>query len=184
MPETANYGFEYETPLTKPGITLTGDIDGSAPILAEQVDMTLAGIDSRLTGAEGTIAQLTETEAHDTGWLSLDSTPASGWAASISLYRQWGPIVGIRLQVQRTGSAITANASGNVVGDPLIVTINTAAARPDQVTVTLLHASVTSGAAIIDTNGQISLTDLNSNSSVGTDDYARVSHTYFVAGFN
>lgn len=184
MPESANYGFEYETPQSKPGITLTGDMDGSAPILAEQVDTVLSGIDSRLTGAEGSIAILQAASANDTGWLNLSSSPASGWIASISLYRRWGPIVALRLQLQRTGADITANASGNVVGDPTFVTINNVDARPDQPTVTLIHASVTSGGGVINTNGTISITDLNSNSSIGTDDLVRVSHTYFVSTFS
>lgn len=59
MPETANFGFEYETPQSKPGITLTGDADGSAPILAEQVDDALAAVDSRLTGVESSAASNT-----------------------------------------------------------------------------------------------------------------------------
>lgn len=52
MPETPIYGFSYETPQSKPGITLTGDIDGSSPILAEQVEAVAAAFDSRLTNVE------------------------------------------------------------------------------------------------------------------------------------
>ena len=52
MPETPIYGFSYETPQSKPGITLTGDIDGSSPILAEQVENVAAAFDSRLTAVE------------------------------------------------------------------------------------------------------------------------------------
>lgn len=52
MPETPIYGFSFETPQSKPGITLTGDIDGSSPILAEQVENVAAAFDSRLTAVE------------------------------------------------------------------------------------------------------------------------------------
>lgn len=52
MPETPIYGFEFETPQTKPGITLTGDIDGSSPILAEQVESVIAALESRVTSVE------------------------------------------------------------------------------------------------------------------------------------
>ena len=52
MPETPIYGLSFETPQSKPGITLTGDIDGSSPILAEQVEAVAAAFDSRLTAVE------------------------------------------------------------------------------------------------------------------------------------
>lgn len=52
MPETPIYGLSFETPQSKPGITLTGDIDGSSPILAEQVENVAAAFDSRLTSIE------------------------------------------------------------------------------------------------------------------------------------
>lgn len=52
MPETPIYGLSFETPQSKPGITLTGDIDGSSPILAEQVENVAAAFDSRLTAVE------------------------------------------------------------------------------------------------------------------------------------
>lgn len=52
MPETPIYGLSFETPQSKPGITLTGDIDGSSPILAEQVENVMAAFDSRLTAVE------------------------------------------------------------------------------------------------------------------------------------
>lgn len=52
MPQTPIYGFSFETPQTKPGITLTGDIDGSSPILAEEVEDVMAAFDSRLTSVE------------------------------------------------------------------------------------------------------------------------------------
>lgn len=52
MPQTPVYGFEFETPQTKPGITLTGDIDGSSPILAEQVESVIASLESRIVAME------------------------------------------------------------------------------------------------------------------------------------
>jgi hypothetical protein len=79
MPMTPTYGFEYETPLTKPGITLTGDSDGSSPILAEQVETALAGIDARLAAAEGDISVLQAASPSDTGLLGDDEpVPALG----------------------------------------------------------------------------------------------------------
>lgn len=48
MPNTANYGFAYETPTSLPGPTLTGGPNGGSQILAVQVDGVVAGIDGRV----------------------------------------------------------------------------------------------------------------------------------------
>lgn len=184
MPMTPTYGFEYETPLTKPGITLTGDSDGSSPILAEQVEIALAGVDSRLASVEGDVAILQGASATDTGWLSLSIAPAAGWTTASAVYRRWGPMVGIRVECERTGADIVANASGNIVGDPLAFTINTVEARPTQQWQMVLHASVTSGSCVINTAGAMNLTDLHSNSSILTNHFIRVSTMYFGPSFS
>lgn len=44
MPNTSNYNFEYESPSSLPGTTLTGGPGGGSPILAIQVDSALASI--------------------------------------------------------------------------------------------------------------------------------------------
>jgi hypothetical protein len=54
MPETPIYSLPFETPQSKPGITLTGDSDGSHPILAEAVEAVLASFEARLTAIETT----------------------------------------------------------------------------------------------------------------------------------
>lgn len=48
MPVTANYGFEYESPSSLPGITLTGGPGGSSPILAVQVDTQLSSVQAQV----------------------------------------------------------------------------------------------------------------------------------------
>lgn len=48
MPNTSNYNFEYESPSSLPGTTLTGGPGGGSPILAVQVDNALASIESRV----------------------------------------------------------------------------------------------------------------------------------------
>lgn len=184
MPETANFGFEYETPSSKPGITLTGDIDGSAPILAEQVDSVLTGIDTRLTAAEGSISILEAAASHDTGWVNLSVTAATGFSLNYALYRLWGPVVGIHLECARTGADIVANASGNVVGDPLVCTINTVAARPSQTIPIIGRASVTSATVDVFTTGEISISDMRTNSTLATDHNIRFSATYFGSTFS
>jgi hypothetical protein len=184
MPETANYGFEYETPSSKPGITLTGDIDGSAPILAEQVDSVLVGIDTRLTAAEGSISILEAAAAHDTGWIDLSVTAATGFSLVYAVYRLWGPMVSIDMQYIRTGADIVANASGNVVGDPLVCTINTVPARPSRTTPVIGRASVTSATVDMITNGEMNISDMRTNSTLATDNTLRFSVTYFGTTFN
>ena len=184
MPETATYGFEYETPQSKPGITLTGDQDGSAPILAEQVDSVLSGLDSRLTAAEGAITVLQSGSPSDTGWQTLNVAAGSGFTVLESIYRHWGPVVSIRLQLERIGADITANSSGNVTGDPTVCTISTASARPDRQRLVIARCFITSGSAQIGTTGVVAITDLHSNSSLRTGDDIRITDTYFVSTFN
>lgn len=183
MPETANYGFEYETPQSKPGITLTGDIDGSAPILAEQVDSVVAGIDTRLTAAEGSLANLEAAAVNDSGWIALSITPAGGYATTTALYRHWGPVVSIHIILTRTGGAFLANSAGNVT-DTTLCTIDTVAARSTQQTYTAIQMTATSGSAIVNTNGTVVITDMHANSAINTDDTVRIMTTYFVATAN
>lgn len=178
MPMTPTYGFEYETPLTKPGITLTGDSDGSSPILAEQVETALAGIDSRLAAAEGDIAALQTASPTDTGWLSLSASAGANFSVSSALYRRWGPMVTIAVTCERTGTALVIGATGNIIGDPTIATINTVEARPSQTWFPGYVATATSGGGVISTAGVINIADGNSNSTIATNDLLRVTATY------
>lgn len=180
MPETANYGFEYETPQSKPGITLTGDIDGSAPILAEQVDSALAGVDTRLTAAEGSISILEAGVVHDSGWLNMTVAPAGGYSVVQAIYRRWGPLVSIYIQLERTGGSFPANSQGNVT-DTNICTINTTEVRPSQLTHSLVRITLTSGTVDIGTNGIVTIVDMHSDSVISTNDNLRIAHTYFTA---
>jgi hypothetical protein len=180
---TPTYGFEYETPLTKPGITLTGDSDGSSPILAEQVETVIAGVDSRLAAAEGDIASLQTTSPTDTGWIALTVAAASGYSVTTSLYRQWGPVVSVHIVLTRTGGAFAANSAGNVT-DTILCTINTVEARPSQTTYCAVQCSVTSGTVVANTSGTILIADMHSTSTVSTDDILRIDNTYFVSTFS
>lgn len=65
MPVTTNWGFEYESPSSLPGITLTGGPGGGSPILAVQVDTALNTVTGRIddvedgiTGLEADVADL------------------------------------------------------------------------------------------------------------------------------
>lgn len=48
MPNTSNYNFEYESPSSLPGTTLTGGPGGGSPILAIQVDSALAAVSAQV----------------------------------------------------------------------------------------------------------------------------------------
>lgn len=47
MPNTSNYNFEYESPTSLPGTTITGGPGGGSPILAVQVDTALASVETK-----------------------------------------------------------------------------------------------------------------------------------------
>lgn len=47
MPNTTNYNFEYESPTSLPGTTLTGGPGGGSPILAIQVDTALSSVETK-----------------------------------------------------------------------------------------------------------------------------------------
>lgn len=48
MPNTTNYDFEYESPTSTPGTTITGGPGGGSPILAVQVDTALASVETKV----------------------------------------------------------------------------------------------------------------------------------------
>jgi hypothetical protein len=56
VPNTSNYAFEYESPSSLPGTTLTGGPGGGSPILAVQVDSTIAAIETRVDNNTDSIA--------------------------------------------------------------------------------------------------------------------------------
>lgn len=77
MPETPIYALPFETPQSKPGITLTGDSDGSHPILAEAVEAVLASFEARLTAIETTGYRLFTTLIYDVAGSTTAFTKAS-----------------------------------------------------------------------------------------------------------
>lgn len=58
MPVTTNWGFEYESPSSLPGITLTGGPSGASPILAVQVDAALNTVSGRIDDVESDIVAI------------------------------------------------------------------------------------------------------------------------------
>jgi hypothetical protein len=56
MPNTTNYSFEYESPSSLPGTTLTGGPGGTSPILAVQVDAALFDLEQTTQNNAASIA--------------------------------------------------------------------------------------------------------------------------------
>jgi hypothetical protein len=82
MPITPIYGLPFETPQSKPGITLTGDSDGSAAILAEQVEAVLAAFEARLTAFETTGYRLLTTIYYTSGATAFTKASYTGFRAA------------------------------------------------------------------------------------------------------
>lgn len=58
MPVTPSWGFEYESPSSLPGITLTGGPGGASPILAVQVDAALNTVTGQINAVESDITTI------------------------------------------------------------------------------------------------------------------------------
>lgn len=82
MPNTPIYGLPFETPQSKPGITLTGDSDGNAAILAEAVEAVLATFEARLTEIETTGYRLLTTVYYTTGVTVFTKASYDGFKAA------------------------------------------------------------------------------------------------------
>lgn len=90
MPNTSNYGFDYESPSSLPGVTLTGGPTTSSPVLAVQVDAALASLDntvqnqaSDITALEASIVAGTASITNLTNW-SRRGTVSFTFASSTS----------------------------------------------------------------------------------------------------
>ncbi len=84
MPNTSNFGFDYESPTSLPGTTLTGGPTTTMPILAVQVDAALGSLESTVSDQATTIATLQASVAANqtsitnlTNWTKLGSTNVS-----------------------------------------------------------------------------------------------------------
>jgi hypothetical protein len=66
VPNTTNYAFEYESPTSLPGTTLTGGPGGGSPVLAIQVDTALASVEAKTDVNASNIATNTAAIAANT----------------------------------------------------------------------------------------------------------------------
>lgn len=95
MPVTSNWSFEYESPSSLPGVTLTGGPSNASPILAVQVDAamtTLAGRiddnDDAITAIQGDISDIeTDITAGQASITNLTNWTRTG-SASVSFTTQ------------------------------------------------------------------------------------------------
>lgn len=96
MPVTTNYGFEYESSSSLPGITLTGGPGGASPILAVQVDTELSLVQAQVdvntldiatntaSIASGTTAITNLQNWTRTGTVSISFTSVTSATASVA----------------------------------------------------------------------------------------------------
>lgn len=84
MPNTSNYGFDYESPTSLPGTTLTGGPTSTMPVLAVQVDAALASLAGTVSDQASTISSMQSTIAtvqtnitNLTNWTRTGSTNLS-----------------------------------------------------------------------------------------------------------
>lgn len=102
MPITTNWGFEYESPSSLPGITLTGGPGGGSPILAVQIDTALNTVSGRIdtvetdiTGLEADVADLeNDITAGQTSITNLTNWSRRG-SVGISFTSQSSSTVGV-----------------------------------------------------------------------------------------
>lgn len=76
MPNTSNFGFDYESPSSLPGVTLTGGPTTSSPILAVQVDAALASLENTVSSQATDIATLSAADAT----INTTLTNLSNWS--------------------------------------------------------------------------------------------------------
>lgn len=84
MPNTSNFGFDYESPGSLPGTTLTGGPTTSTPILAVQVDSALLTIQTAvsehatmISTAQNDIVENTDDIEDLTAWTRLGTVTMS-----------------------------------------------------------------------------------------------------------
>lgn len=109
MPNTTNYDFEYESPSSLPGTTLTGGPGGGSPILAIQVDTALASVETKVdVNTSNTTANTAAIAAN-----SADITNLENWTRRGSLTMSFTTL---------TASTAVVNFGFTFPGLPAVVT--------------------------------------------------------------
>jgi hypothetical protein len=146
VPNTSNYDFEYESPSSLPGTTLTGGPGGGSPILAIQVDSALAAIETKV---DINAANITENTA------SIESG-----ATALTNLENWTRTGTVNMSFTTTNASTTAvNFGFTFPGVPKVFgNIDSGAgatarwiARPINITTTGFTMFVFSGSADVST---------------------------------
>jgi hypothetical protein len=116
VPITASWGFEYESPSSLPGITLTGGPGGSSPILAVQVDAAL----NTVTGLIDDVVTDIGTINDDIDALELDITAGQTSITNLTNWTRTGS-VNISFTAQASSTA-SVNFGFTFPGVPNIAT--------------------------------------------------------------
>lgn len=124
------YNVANETERATLAASLTPAPSTSNPLYVHRANAEL-GMELEYT-TNGTQWRVVAYNEPDSGWVSSFLSSASGWSVTgggTSRIRQVGPWIFIRIEVTRTGSAITVNNRGDVTNQT-IATLNTQW-RPD-----------------------------------------------------
>lgn len=128
----------------------------------------------------GTWTAWVRIDAPDTGWSLSPIVAASGWGTKTdpsgntsSLtggVRRYGELVEYRFRLNRSGADVVGTASGNIVGDPTIATVNPST-FPQYVPTTVVEdrfgvVGVQAGTARMDQTGAITISDIYPNDSI------------------
>lgn len=153
---------------TARGYRYPGEFDpADIPLYIQQL---ATDVDTDVTAAKIDAGSL----LHNTG---LSITAATGWGSLDYFWIVRNGWQSLRMEVTRTGAALTASGSGGIANNTM-ATVNTAAARPPMQWQGRAYASFTGGTCTLNTDGTWILTDLNSSSTISTGDFVRCVLTY------
>lgn len=165
MPATPTYGLAY------PALTDPPDAPGQLQALAEGVEAELARVDNDVENA-----------ITDTGLLTnLSITPATGWTVGVKEHRIIAGVMYLRLSLDRSGGELSGSAAGNIADTPM-ATLTSAGQRPQVSQMASVRFSNTGGTVQLSAStGEITLTDLHTNGSVGTGNTGQMNFVYPLA---
>jgi hypothetical protein len=119
----------------------------------------------------------------DTGWVTTGFVAATDWSLTGAnpRYRIIGGIIcHLQVEVRRENSIKTAPATGDIGNEPMITI--PAAARPSGLDVpfSFVVASRSNGAGTLATTGGMTITSMNSDSTIQISDYVRADAVYLL----
>lgn len=154
-------------------------LTNSGPTMQWTGDMDFFGILNVITGA------VNSPLVTASGFTTMSGTPTaqSGWSLTDSNAIKSAGVLTWTALLSRTGGTITATATGNVSPDEPVVTIPSSW-RPASVTTAVASlpggfvATNTSGGVLLSSAGVISISDMNSTSTIVNGDVIRLTYTY------